>query len=261
MLRKSENYIFSSSGEGSVVSANEGKFSVNLNQPIGLSSNVKYATLEVSDASIWNSSPNISPVYKNNVLTTSLGVFEIKSGSYGVDELQATLSLMWENMGLNADLITLSSDESTQKLVLSFFEDVTIFPSGLGEILGLNEVVYGEAGKHYFCPDVAKFNRFSSFFIRSNLVSGGIPVNTLSERVIAKVPITARPGSLINYNNVNPPAIDISDLIGQSKQGIWFSLVDDKARPIIVIDDWSVTIRIHYHIDGDSVRSTQQGIR
>jgi hypothetical protein len=260
MLKKSENYIFSSSGVDSLSSSNEGKFSVNLNQPIGLAGNVRYASLEVSDASIWNSSPNISPVYNNNILTTSAGVFEIPSGSYGVDELQATLSLMWENLGLNSDLIILSSDESTQKLVLSFFEDIIIQPSGLAEILGFEEMIYGKAGKHYFCPLVAKFNRFSSFYIRSNLVSAGIPINTLSERVIAKIPITARPGSLINYNNVNPPAIDISDLVGQSKQGIWFALVDDKGRPIIVVDDWSVSIRIYYYIDSTS-RSTQQGFQ
>jgi hypothetical protein len=188
-----------------------------------------------------------------------VGVFEIPSGSYGVDELQATLSLMWENMGLNADLVILSSDESTQKLVLSFLEDITIDPSGLGEILGLSEVVNGVAGQHYFCPEVAKFNRFSSFYIRSNLVSAGIPINILSERVIAKVPITAKPGSLINYNNVNPPAIDITDLAGQSKQGIWFQLVDDRARNIIVVDDWSLSIRIYYHIEAGSIRNTQQG--
>jgi hypothetical protein len=213
----------------------------------------------VGEASLWNSSPNISPIYGNNLLRTSAGIFEIPSGSYGVDELQSTLSLIWENLGLSAELIILSSDESTQKMVLTFSENITIQASGLGEILGLTEVVNGLAGKHYFAPEIAKFNRFSAFYIRSNFVSSGIPINTLSERIIAKVPITSRPGSLINYNNINPLQIDVtSDLVGQSKQNIWFQIVDDKSRPIYVIDDWSVSIRIYYYIESASIKNTPQ---
>jgi hypothetical protein len=95
----------------------------------------------------------------------------------------------------------------------------------------------------------ARFNRIVNYYITSNLLSDGIPINSKSLGVISEVPITVKVGSLINYLPTNPLRVDCSDLIGQSKQLISFALLDQLGREVSTSgEDFSLAIVIRYHI-------------
>ena len=68
LLNKEINLFFSSSELASAqnVSSDGSRFSVILDNPIKIPQNALNCTLGVVQASIWNTSPNISVLYKNN---------------------------------------------------------------------------------------------------------------------------------------------------------------------------------------------------
>ena len=95
-----------------------------LNNPMTIPGNAIYATLEVVSAAIWNVSPTISEEIGNNhfyITSPESGVadFTIPDGLYGVIELEAFLQQELVNLGGSADIISLTEQGSTQKLVIT----------------------------------------------------------------------------------------------------------------------------------------------
>jgi hypothetical protein len=104
------------------------------------------------------------------------------------------------------------------------------------------------AGETVIAPNEANFNRVVNYYILSNLLSDGIPINNKSSGVICEVPITVRSGSLINFIPTNPLRVDCSDLIGNGKQLVSFALVDQIGRDVSTSgEDWSLALVIRYH--------------
>ena len=58
--------------------------------------------------------------------------------------------------------------------------------------------------------------------------------------------MTAKPGSIINYEPFNPITCDAKSLIGNGKQTITFTLLDQLLRPVIVLETWQFSIVIKY---------------
>jgi hypothetical protein len=85
--------------------------------------------------------------------------------------------------------------------------------------------------------------------IRSNLVSQGIPVNSIGQGIIAQVPITVPPGSQINYSPFNPIPVDASELIGIGKNTFSFSLCDQNLRATPTAGEtWNFVVVLNYFI-------------
>jgi hypothetical protein len=104
------------------------------------------------------------------------------------------------------------------------------------------------AGESVTAPNEARFNRIVNYYITSNMLSDGIPINNRSAGIICEVPIIVKAGYLINFVPTNPLRVDCSDLIGQSKQLISFGLVDQLNREVSTAgEDWSLAIVIRYH--------------
>ncbi len=130
LLNCEESYFFSSderngaqnkSPDGSV-------FSVQLNNPISIPKAAMYCTLEVTSATIWNNTPNISEAIGNNKLyfhteaDPALGpdfVLTIPDGLYGVSELTARIQREMIGLGLPQDMLMLTADDATQRIVVS----------------------------------------------------------------------------------------------------------------------------------------------
>jgi len=86
-------------------------------------------------------------------------------------------------------------------------------------ILGFNSQLVPAApstvvGENYESSVEAVFNRINFFYIRSSLVNNGLPINGVSGNIISQIPITAPPGSQINYSPQNVIAIEARNLIG-----------------------------------------------
>jgi len=249
IIKKKFTQFFSSDpSTGAVnVSLDGSSFTINLNHPLAIPQNALDVNLSVIQANVWNVSPNIAAQFNNNVFNfTHLAVnynIIIPDGLYSLSGLNSFLSTQFVNLGLPANLITLSGDESTSRTILTFLNssgpgndtvvDFTVANS-CREILGFDSNVVPTApqaaGYNLFSDNTAAFNRVNSFVITSDIVSMGIPINSLGANVITSIPINVSPGSQITYEPQNPLSFSGMELAGNIKNTFSFQLRDQSLR-------------------------------
>ena len=270
--RQFSAFFSSAEGSGSTKTNSLGnRFSVQLNTPLTIPRDSLYASLEVVSAKVWNVSPNISADIGNNHLFFSYGGqeydLEFPDGLFGIDEMNLFFNIYFgQNSTLPNDLFELEENGATQKVSVKFNYDGIVIdftkPNSCIDVLGFynihdgiqdtftsTEVISGAKDESIIAPNEARFNRIVNYYIVSNLLSDGIPINNKSSGVISEIPIDVRVGSLITYVPLNPMRVDCSDLIGQSKQLVSFGLVDQLGREISTAgEDFSLGIVIRYFI-------------
>ena len=161
----------------------------------------------------------------------------VPEGLYSLNALGAYLNNAFTNNGHSASLFVLSGDDATQKSIvtISTIGDSVNFAvaNSIGLLLGFGNVVItaAVAGENEYSENAASFNRVDGYYVRSNIVSGGLPVNSTTTGIIASIPITVGPGQVINYEPTNPVWVDASDLIGRGRQNRSFGLIDQLSRP------------------------------
>ena len=130
----------------------------------------------------------------------------------------------------------LTGDDATQKSIVTIatLGDGVNFgiAASIGPVLGFGSVtiVAGVAGENEYSTGPASFNRVDGYYVRSNIVSGGLPINASTSGIIASIPILVGPGSVINYEPTNPIWVDASDFIGRGRQSLSFTLIDQLGR-------------------------------
>jgi hypothetical protein len=262
LIKKELSYFFESSEDSGAVNIGTlgNQFRISLNTPIHVPASAKYATLHVPTAAVWNNSPNISAVIGNNKLYFSYQgtpyVIPIADGLYGVEDLDSLFGIFFTNNALPTDLFEVSSNDSTQKVSITFnYDDILLDfnpVDSCSDVLGFDVQTFGgfTAPSVQPAPNIAAFNRVVSYFIRSTLLSGGIPLNLNSNGIIADVPITARVGSLINHQPFNPIKANATELIGNAKQTFTFTLVDQLERPVSTMGEiFSLSVVIFYYVE------------
>jgi hypothetical protein len=202
-------------------------FTVKLNTPITIPRAARNCTLEVNQADVWWTVPNISAALGNNVFSFSVLTndyeFKVPDGLYSDSGLNALLSINLVQLGLNPVLFVLTGDGATQRTVFTFNEPgVTInFTGGdsTRKILGFDSrnvpIAPSTLGQAVFGDSIAKFNTINSFNLHSSLVNQGIPVNSNGASIIAKIPISVKPGSQIVYSPRNPVRTGANNLISK----------------------------------------------
>ena len=261
LLHYEKSFFFSSDAtNGALNKSPDGSaFTVQLNSPISIPEKAIYCTLEVQSATIWNVSPNISIAIGNNKLyihANSLNyVITIPDGLYSVSDLETRIQREVVLLGLPSNLLTISADDSIQKVLLTFslanswidFTPVDSFRTVLGFDSRLVPTT-GQAAGYSEEGDInASFNRVNSYLLKSDFVSNGISVNAISDSVIASVLINVKPGSQIEYYPFNPPKADANELIGKAKSNFIFRLTDDAGRPAEMLGEvYSFTIILRY---------------
>jgi hypothetical protein len=262
LLKKELSYFFESAvATGAVKIGNLGnQFQISMNTPIHVPASAKYATLHVPTAAVWNNSPNISAAIGNNKLyflyQAAPYVISIADGLYGVEDLDSLFGIFFTNNSLPIDLFELSSNDSTQKIIVTFNYDTIMLDftqvDTCRDVLGFDNQTFGyfTAVSAQPAPNVAAFNRVVSYFIRSTLLSGGIPLNKTSNGIIADIPITARVGSLINHQPYNAIKSNADELIGNAKQTFTFTLIDQLERPVSTMgENFSLSVVISYYVE------------
>ena len=244
------------------VSSDGGRLDINLNDPIRIPAGAVNISLEVDNATLWNTSPNISVAFANNEFDYSLGgvaqpVVVIPNGLYSLDSLNAFLANEFVNRGEPANQIVLSGDTATQKVIITFLANVQCVFGATGSVrtvLGFDASTYPSPisainGFNVIGQNVAAFNRVNSFTIRSNIITHGIPINNSGLNVMASIPINASPGSQIIYAPQNPTKVDANDLRGKSIQSFWIILGDQNGTQINTLSDtWSALFTFKYSI-------------
>ena len=236
---RSQAYFFSSRPESGAqnVSADGSAFSVQFDTPLRVPPEASYCELGLAAASIWNTSPNISPAFSNNTLAgTILGTpftLTFAEGLYSLDAVNAEIVRQIPNG------ISFKPVESQQKTELDLNADVLIdfsAPSSIVSLLGFPPSA-GVVGSptlitKTLSPSTAQLNRNNTLLIRSDIVSGGLPVNSNARGIVGEVPINVVPGSLIQYQPQNILWFDASELIGNSRQNIRFELVNEAEQRV-----------------------------
>jgi hypothetical protein len=262
LIKKEISYYFNSAVEAGAIKIGSlgNQFKISLDSPIHVPMSAKYATLHVPTAAVWNNSPNISAAIGNNKIYFSYGgtpyVIQIADGLYGVSDIDSLCSAFFTNNTLPADLFEISSNDSTQKVTVAFNYADIIFdftqPDTCRDVLGFNSQTFGPFPPPSIqpAPNVAAFNRVVSYFIRSTLLSSGVPQNQFSTGIIADIPIDAPVGSLINYEPRHPINSDATELIGNPKQTFIFTLVDQLGRDVSTLgEEFSLSVVIEYWVD------------
>jgi len=263
LLHCEESFFFSSDKANGAqnVSSDGSLFNVELYNPISIPKEAIYCTLEITAATIWNVSPNISAAIGNNKLNFNSGganaVITIPDGLYGVDELAARIRIEVVKLGLPNDVFVFGADDSTSKIVYHFhlrrrFIDFTQ-PDSFRDVLGFNSRLVPltpQGAEHIEDGDTtAGFNRINNYLIKSDIISNGISVNAVSDSIIAAVLITSKPGSQIVFTPFHPPKANANQLIGHSKTNFGFRLTDEQGRAVDTQGQtYSFTIVIKYAI-------------
>lgn len=82
-------------------------------------------------------------------------------------------------------------------------------------------------------PEIAKLNRNNTLLIKSpSFVRAGLQVNSRGRGIVGEIPITASPGSLIQYQPANVLWFDASELIGSSRSNVRFELVNEAEQRV-----------------------------
>lgn len=235
------------------------QFEIQLEDPIQIPVSSTSVTVQVQEATIWWTIPNITnPTNSNFVIDDGGGPYNINvaTGLYDLSSLQQSTESAVVAAGAPAGLFTFLADNATQKAIIRVnVIGVTIDFTGANtfrDILGFNSQILGPTivGTTDFTADnVAEFNPIDFFLIHSDIVSRGIRVNNVYDQVIAQVLITANTnvGSQIISTPFNPPKSPAWELIGGSRNRLRFWLTDQNGNAIDTnTENWSARIIIEY---------------
>ena len=262
LIQKQLSYFFNSATESGAVKVGTlgNSFSISLDTPILVPHSAKYATLHVPTAAVWNNSPNISEIIGNNKLYFSHQgtgyVIDIADGLYSVSNMDTLFNSFFVNNALPEDLFSISSNDSTQKILINFNYDDIIFDftqaDSCRDVLGFDSETFGPFASPSVqaATNVASFNRVVSYFIRTTLLSAGIPQNKTSSGIISDIPIHAAVGSLINHEPYHPIKSNVNELIGNPKQTFTFTLLDQLQRDVSTMgEEFSLSVVINYYVE------------
>ena len=247
--------------DGTVVSADGSTVFINLDQPIEIPVGAIECTFQIEQAAIWHTAANISAKLENNkfnyiynnVLQPEI---VIPDGLYSVESLNDLLSREFVNRGELENLITLSGDESTQKVVITCSKytqvDFTVFDS-CREVLGWSYQVFPETMPvvevSQSGQSVAKFNNIQSFTIRSDIITDGLMLNNVKSNLMASVPIPdGGANTQIVYEPNHPSKIDCTNLRGKNINNYYVSICDQNGDTVPQSEPWVVLISMHYKV-------------
>ena len=209
--------------------------------------------LQVSQAEIWNSFPNIE-VGVNNLLVFSyanqLRVLSLPTGAFNVDAINATFGPQLTAMGLGG-IIQLSEAVEQSKVIMTFDRaGVTYIASDstLRTVIGFTQdVTSTPAQNSFFADSIAQFNVVNKLLLHTSLPVNGLILNGNSTNIIAKIPISATPGFQFIYAPFHPAKVPAPALAGFSIRNLEFWLTDENNNPVNTLGErWGFSLDLVY---------------
>lgn len=261
IVEKEMSYFVSTSAgnldSNTIVSADGSRITVTLDSPIYFNPSSVHNTVEVQQSSIWNTSYNISATLGNNkfdylIATVAQPQITIPDGLYSVSTLNAEIVRQIINAGNPSTTVTMSGNNSTQKVVLTFDAtvevDFTVANTVGTSVLGFAALTYPTVGPAPFsgyteeAPNIAAFNNTNNFNLTSNIPSEGIKINNFGKGLMASIPITAGVGSIVNYSPVNPSKVSLDNRRGRNISTFYVQVSDDNGDPLPQTETWSALL-------------------
>ena len=260
-IEKQFSMLFSSSLGANVDPLNKGSFSVNLYNGISVPDEAKSAQIGLYSANIWNSSPNVVTGENDKMHFIYLGSpfdITIPQGLYSVEDLQNQIQtqILLEAVPIPDDIVQLLPNEATQQIIIQYnYTDSQVDftqPNTVRDLLGFNSRLSPAApttavGQLDQADLIAAFNQYNSFLILANdLVLDGLPVNSTAVGVLAQIPLSSPPNSLINHIPPQIQYIQADHLIGHNIFDMTFRLTNENAEPVFVVENWTFGIIVKY---------------
>ena len=231
-----QSFFFSSNPESGAqnVTADGSTFNVEFSSPLRIPPEAQFAELGLASANVWNTSPNISPAFNNNVLNGTLSgapcTVTFPEGLYSLDEVNAEIARQ-----VPAG-VTFKPIQAQQKTELELGSGAAVdftTTTTIGSLLGWPPGAGTVNTSGTVSPETAALNRNNTLLIRTDLVTAGLPVNSLARGIIGQVPLAGTPpGSLVDYQPNNILWVDASELIGNSRQNVRFELVNEAEQRV-----------------------------
>lgn len=260
-----ENYTVLGDGaklakDGTLVSADGSTVFVNLDESITIPTGAIETNFRVEQAAIWYTAPNISILNENNRFNYIYnGVAQpeiiIPDGLYSVESLNDVLSREFVNRGQLENLVVLSGDESTQKVVItvSKYTQVDLTPyNSVRNIIGWTSQVWPstiplENETNKTGENVAAFNNIQAFTIRSDLTPDGIPINNTKSNLMALVTIPPNgANNQIVYAPNHPTIIESQSYRGKTVNNFYVQICDQNGTPAPQSEPWVCLIVMHF---------------
>lgn len=221
------------------------RFSVQFKRTIEIPITAQNLTLELHSAEIWWSVLNIelgiNDAFRIEVQGDQVYDIVIEPGLYDVSALNSAVNNGLINQGLASGLITLTGDNSTGKILLSFTItglQVEWTPTSFFGLLGFTSGQLVPSGGFTtgafseLAPNIANFSDISSFIVHTSLVQGGIPLGDTASQAIANIQINVPPGSLINFSPNRVIPLNVNHLRGQTINEASFWVTDQLNRTL-----------------------------
>lgn len=232
--------VVSSAEEAGAENKNElgSQFDIRLQDAIIMPEDLVNCTIQVDEATVWWTIPNISINLNNNKFYFQYNLVDyvatIPNGLYGVSDLNIAVNREVLDLTGEAGLFSFEPDNATQKVNITLnvatlqidftqvdtFRDLVGFNSELVPALPTTDV-YSVLG-----DNIASFNSISYFLLHSDIVTRGIRTNNTFTQTIAQILIDVPPGSQIVSREFNPPKSEALHLRGQTIDRIRFWLTD-----------------------------------
>lgn len=261
------SWIFSSNPAlgAQAVSADGSTFSTFLQEPFQLPKNAFGIELGCISASVVYNQFNVTEannrfIFEGVGVPIGLNTLLIPVGLYSFDELNRTLRNLLL-FSFNVTNYTLVGVQATQRVSEVF--QVTPSPQitrvhwplgTFGNLLGYfpTRVTSNPASTAGVYPgdETAAFNQIDFYLIQTSLLSRGIRTNNTFRGVIAQVPITDVPGSLISFQPQNIQWTAAPELGGGATvTSVQTILCDSNGQPLPTYGEpWSVTLQIRWKI-------------
>lgn len=239
------------------------RFTVQFKRTIEIPHTARNLTLELHSAEIWwtvlNIEENINDAFRLEVDGDQVYDIVIKPGLYDVSDLNSAVNNELINQGLVSGIVTLTENNSTGNVLLSFTIaglQVEWTPTSFFELLGFNSGQLVPSGGFTtgafseLSPNVANFSDVASFLVHTSLVQGGIPIGDKASQTIANVQINAPPGSLINFSPNRIIPLNVDHLKGVHLNEASFWITDQLDRSLDFNGEYfSLLVIIRYQSD------------
>ena len=215
------------------------RFTIVLQDPIIMPNDIVNCTVQVDEATVWWTIPNISITLNNNKFyfeyNTVNYVITIPNGLYSVVDLDTAVNREVFTLTGESGLFAFEADNATQKVALTLtqaglqvdftqsdtFRDIIGFDSQLVPSGGPTTGSYTVLG-----DNVANFNTIDYFLLHSDIIDRGIRTNNTYTQTISQILIDVAPGSQIVSREFNPPKSEAISLSGRTIDRITFWLTD-----------------------------------
>lgn len=239
------------------------RFSVQFKRTVIIPSEAQNLTLECNQAQIWwtvlNIELGVNDQFEIEEQGVGVHIITLEPGLYDPSGLNAAINSLLINEGLASGSVTITGDNNTQKILISFsiaglqitwsaqtfyelsgFTLAQLVPSG-----GFTTAAYTE-----LAPNIANFSDVSSFLVHTSLLQSGIPVGNTESQTLANVQINVPPGSLINFAPFNPVKLDVNHLRGQNINEATFFVTDQLNRSINFNGEYfTLLVVLRYFLD------------